>query len=1002
MRRLHTGLLLLALLWFGPASEASSVRIFNTENGLPHNRVNRIYADSKGLMWICTDDGLSLFDGHRFVNYNTSSGLPHIHVNAVLETRNGEFWVATDGGVSRFDPLPGRTRFTTYAPGGPAEASYINALAEAPDGALLLGTDTGLYRLRDWRTAPVFERIDFQQPGDPASAAKVQALAHDARGRLWLATGNGLYQRRDDGGWNHFGSKSGTPSLVLTFASDREGGLWAGFRGGFGRLRAEPAPGVSAWDRASTAATGVPGQEVRAIWFASDGRRWIGTDVGLNEWTIEPDGTLKVRAPAPQEDFPSETVLSIGEDAAGNLWIGSRRSGLFRTSASRFEVFGASDGLTLGRNQTVLQMQSGEIAVFDVGRDRNRVFSRTSNRFAVTLPALPASIAALPAWLQTASQDHTGAWWLSTVSGLFRFPTLSGPADLRLLDGVYVDRFFEDAAGDLWISNWPPDQRYGRLTRWQRSSRRLVDELDRLPRTARTLGIAAFAQDTAGTIWIGLQRPGGVLRLRHGRFEPVAAALRGHIAQLFVDSRGWLWIASTETGLGLIQDPTAADPRARLYTRAEGLSGEEVWCVAEDWLGRIYAGTARGVDRLNPISGQITHYSSADGLVRGDIRSALRDRAGDLWFVSANGLARFTPAEDGEHPPAHARITGLRAAGAPIPLSEFGEAEVGPLRLRSNQSSLQVDFAATDFRQLAPVRYQFRLAHDGRAPKDDGWQNAGPVSSVYLGNLASGDYHFSVRALTTTGLPGPPASLRFAILTPFWRMSWFQISAAVALAGLAFFVHTQRLQSRVAIERVRNAIAMDLHDDIGASLSRMSVLSESLKSRLHVGDDDVHRLLDDMADSSRRLVSDMADIVWALDPRRDQIGDLASRLRAFGSDLLETRGVEWAVDAPLEDSPQRLPSEVRRQLYLVFKEGIHNIGKHAGARRATLRLHLGDGRVSGELIDDGRGIAPGGPGGNGLGSMRARVAHLAGTIDIVHAADGGTRIHIVVPLPGRG
>jgi ligand-binding sensor domain-containing protein/signal transduction histidine kinase len=1001
MRRFHTGLLLLALLWFGPASEASSVRIFNTENGLPHNRVNRIYADSKGLMWICTDDGLSLFDGHRFVNYNTSSGLPHIHVNAALETRNGEFWLATDGGVSRFDPRPGRTRFTNYAPGGPVEASYINALAEARDGALLLGTDTGLYRLRDPGTAPVFERIDFQQPGDPASAGKVHALAHDARGRLWLATQNGLYQRRDDGGWNHFGSKNGVPPLVLSFASDPEGRLWVGFRGGFGRLRAEVAPGASVWDRVSTAATGVPGQEVRVIWFASDGRRWIGTDVGLREWTIEPGGTLRVRADAPQEGFPSETVLSIGEDAAGNLWIGSRRSGLFRTAASRFEVFGASDGLAFGRNQTVLQLQSGEIAVFDVGSDRNRIFSRASNRFAFTVPALP-SIASAPFWLQTAWQDRAGAWWLSTVSGLFRFPTLAGPPDLRLLNGIQVDRFFEDAAGDLWISNWPPDQRHASLTRWQRSSQLMVDETGRLPRTALTVGIAAFAQDNSGTIWIGLQRPGGLLRLRNGRFEPVAPALRGHIAQLFVDSRGRLWIASTETGLGLIEDPAAADPRPRLYTRADGLSGEEVWCVAEDWLGRIYAGTARGVDRLHPVSGQITHYSSADGLVRGDIRSALRDRAGDLWFASANGLARFTPAEDGATPPARARITGLRAAGVPIPLSEFGEADVGPLRLGANQSSLQVDFAATDFHELAPLRYQFRLTHQRRAREDDGWQSAGPLASVYLGNLAPGDYDFSVRALTTAGLPGPPAMLRFAIRTPFWRTSWFQIACALALAALAVFVHTQRLRSRVAIERVRSDIAMDLHDDIGASLSRMAVLSESLKSRLRVGDDDVRQMLDDMAGSSRRLVRDMSDIVWSLDPRRDQIGDLASRLRAFGSDLLETRGVEWTVDAPLEESQQRLPSDVRRQLYLVFKEGIHNIGKHADARRATLRLQVDDGRVSGELIDDGRGIAPGALSGNGLGSMRARVAHLAGSIDIVHAGDGGTRVHIVVPLPGRG
>ena len=195
---------------------------------------------------------------------------------------------------------------------------------------------------------------------------------------------------------------------------------------------------------------------------------------------------------------------------------------------------------------------------------------------------------------------------------------------------------------------------------------------------------------------------------------------------------------------------------------------------------------------------------------------------------------------------------------------------------------------------------------------------------------------------------------------------------------------------------------MDLHDDIGASLSRISVISEALKSRLQKGDEDVQRMLNDIAGSSRRLVKDMGDIVWSLDPRRDQMGELASRLRAFGSDLLETRGVEWAVEAPLEELHRRVPLDVRRQLYLVFKEGIHNIGKHSDAKKATLRLQLQDGHISGELTDDGCGIAPGRTQGSGVPSMRARVEQLAGSIEIAPAPDGGTRIHIIVPLVDRG
>jgi signal transduction histidine kinase len=313
------------------------------------------------------------------------------------------------------------------------------------------------------------------------------------------------------------------------------------------------------------------------------------------------------------------------------------------------------------------------------------------------------------------------------------------------------------------------------------------------------------------------------------------------------------------------------------------------------------------------------HYSIADGLVRGDIRSALRDRNGDLWFASAHGVSKFKPGEDRTVPPSRARITGFRIAGVPVALSEFGETEFGPMQFPSHQNSLQIDFAAMDYNVLAPLRYQFWL-NEGRADQSKAWQDVGTNSTVYLANLAPGDFSFKVRALTPEGLPGEPASLAFAILQPFWRTWWFQLACAMAIAVLAYWARTRRLQQQLAVERVRSHIAMELHDDIGASLSRISVISEALKSHLQAGNQEVQRMLNDISDSSRRVVKDMADIVWSLDLRRDQVGELAGRLRAFGSDLLETRGVEWTVDAPPEKLHHSVPPALRREIYLVFKE----------------------------------------------------------------------------------
>ena len=1003
----RSSLPVLALLCMLHASRAQTVRVFDTESGLPHNRVNRIHLDSKGFLWICTDDGLSRFDGHQFVNYTMADGLPHKYVNALLESRAGAYWVATDGGASLFDPRPRQTRFMTYAPSDPGEARHVNALIEEPDGNLLLGTSGGLYRFRILNHPPTFERIDFGPSPDPSRPVMVNAMATDTRGSLWLGTNYGLYHREMNGGWSHYGTESGLSvdrwiggepaAFVDSFAQEGNGRLWVAFTNGIGRIAIDLKPGTPVLDFAQIDQSGLG--RVRALWFGTDGRRWIATESGLKEWVTDSNGVSRFREHAIRDKLTREAFLSIAEDIAGNVWVGTRRSGLLHVGSSRFETFGPIEGLQLGQDQVLLETRSGQVSVLDSGGKRTQVYRQGGQRrFAAILPALPEAVASVPHWLQMAIEDHKGAWWFSTTSGLFRFPTLGGKSDLRLLSESSVDRFFEDSAGDIWISHSPASGKVATLARWERYSGLVCDESERLPLDART-GIVAFAQDHAGTMWIGLQRPDDrLLRLKDGRFQPVSANWSGHINQLFVDSRGRLWITSTETGLGQIAEPESANPKLRRYGRADGLSSDEVWCVTEDRLGRIYAGTSKGVDRLNPATGQIVHYSNADGLVRGDIRSALRDHNGDLWFASANGVSKLRPSEDHSVPPSRARITGIRTAGVPFALSAFGEADIGPVEFSSHQNSLQIDFAATDYRVLAPLRYQFWVDRKTRSDRSVNWQELGTSSTVHLVNLAPGDFSFQVRAITPDGLSGEPATLRFSILQPFWRTWWFQLACALAIAALAYWMHTRRLQQQLAIERVRSHIAMDLHDDIGAGLSRISVIGEALKSRLRESDDEVERMLNDIGDSSRRLVADMGDIVWSLNPRHDRIAELASRLRSFGTDVLEMRGVAWSVDSPDEELHQSVPLAARRQIYLVFKEGIHNIAKHSNAKSANLRLWFQDGYVCGELTDDGSGTAALTGRGNGIPSMRARVKQLSGSIEISSSAGKGTSIRVKVPI----
>ena len=966
------------------------IREFTTENGLPHNRVNRIYRDSRNFMWICTDDGLARFDGHQFVNYTTANGLPHMHINAILETRGGEYyWIATDAGLSRFDPAPDHTRFRNYTLS--ANANAVNALLEERDGTLLVGTNAGLFRFGASHAAPQFEPIRYAQLNADAGALKVNTMAYDAKGRLWLGTEVGLYSRGADGSWRHpvGAGRYGEP-MVFFLQPGNDGHLWVGFRGGFGRLGLNPLSSASALDRTWTQEDRVPFRDARSMVFGTGNRSWIATDRGLVEWLAEIPTRSTFRAYAVEEKLKVEQTNGLAEDAAGNLWLGTRRSGLLCIRQARFQTYGMPQGLRLNSDQTLVATHGGNMCVFDLGDARRSLYCEANGQFSQARTALPQLITSeAPHWLEMAHLDSRGAWWFSSRAGLFRLPSLNQPSDLRL--GTHVTRFFEDSKGDLWIAasfqDLPGDRA---LLHWERRSGKLINETHRLPLDVKISGVGSFAEDANGDLWLGLERPGGLLRRKEGRYYRIPGPPHGHINQLFADSRHRLWIASTEDGLSVIDDPSA--PTIRNYRRDGIIPTSEVWCITEDLQGRIYAGSSRGVDRLNAEGGGVVHYSAADGLTSGDIRSAVRDRNGALWFASANGVSRFMPEwADTLALLPRTRITAIRIAGAPVAISEFGGTEFGPLTVSSKENSLEVDFASSDYQSVADVPHEFRL-HPDRP-----WQSTNLGRIIRLNDLSPSSYDLQVRSRMPGSGSGNVCHVRFDVVRPTWQQWWFQLICVSFAAAGTWALHLNRVNKRLALERIRTQIAADLHDDIGASLSRIYILGEAMRARLGDARSGGEEMLNEIVGSSQRLIGEMDDIVWSMNPRRDSFADFISRLRAFGSDILERHGVEWLVETP-EMMEYQMPPDVRRQLYLLFKEGIHNIRKYSRAHRASLSFRLEKGLLLGELSDDGSGMTPDAKNGNGLSSMHARAERIGGRLKITTEPGSGTRLRLSIPF----
>jgi len=693
-------------------------------------------------------------------------------------------------------------------------------------------------------------------------------------------------------------------------------------------------------------------------------------------------------------------LADLAEDLSGDLWM----SGPMRLARHGFISYGTSDGLNSNEIKSVFEDRDGRlIAVSRDSRPRHlNVFD--GERFHSVLPRLPGWIHYFT-WGQNQIhfQDHTGAWWIAAQGGVCRYPKVRRVEELantlpeRIytthdgLPGVDIFRLFEDSRGDVWISAIG----CASVSRWSRATDRI--EVFRQGDGGRGLDTPlAFAEDHTGSVWISFYWH-GLARYRNGRFKVFTTAdglPAGPLPTLLVDHAGRLWMSSG-SGLVRVDDPSAERPQFRFYGLEAGLSSNQVSCIAEDRWGRIYVGSPHGIDRLDPATGRIRQYGESEGLITpGLLAAAHRDRQGNLWFGGAT-LAKFVPEPDSANLPAPPiRITRIGAPGGRYPISELGESRVEGIRLRSAENAVQFEFASLNFDVGQNIRFQYKL----EGSRQD-WSAPTESRTVDYASLSSGSYRFLVRAVNSEGLSSEvPASVAFVILPPFWQRWWFVGLVAAALSLAIYGAHEYRLRQLLELERVRTRIATDLHDDIGSSLTQIAILSEVARRDGREQSPSGGEPLERIAELSRGLVDSMSDIVWAINPQRDHLRDLEHRMRRFAADVLAPRDIDLELEVPvrMEDIPLR--AEVRRQVFLIFKECIHNVVRHSGCRRVQVAMEYRGHRLLLRLSDDGAGFAAAGvENGHGLDSMRRRAMEIGGKLEIVSQPGGGTRIELEVP-----
>jgi signal transduction histidine kinase/ligand-binding sensor domain-containing protein len=967
-------------------------KVFDSQSGgLPNGLITSLYEDPNGVLWIGHETGqLSRYSQGRFQMVDLGRNWKGGAIEGITSDSAGDLWLLNEAGVL----FRARDGQSAEAPGG-ASASRKVSIARGKGGKIWVVANGTVANLEEGKLVPA-------QFPDAQITDYYERVLPSRDGGLWVL-GNERIRKFRQGNWvEELPSGLEPPGAMTVLLETRSGALLAGtLRDG---LFLFP-PGGEAMHFSRT--NGLSHNWVRSLCEDHEGNIWVGTSGGLDELR-----TRKVQMLNPPDGWQGCAVLSFSVLADNSAWIGTEGAGLYHYARGEWSSFGETNGLSNAFVWSVLATRTGDLFVGTWG---GGLVQRAGDRF-----VCPGDLARMTEPVLALYQGRQGELWVGTRTGLHRYEHgrlvwSAGPEQLTLPD---VRAIAETSDGTLWFG-----MSGGGLGQLKGSDLKQFRKADGLGSDY----VVALHADPDGVMWIGTS-DNGLIRLKHGKFVGIGTkqGLPSNVVYHIVDDGADnLWLGSEKTILR----------------------------VSKDDLDRCADGLATAVHSLN--------YGKAEGLASevssgGFQPGACKDAQGRLWFPTAKGVAIINPANastNAARPPVvieemlvdSAPINPAILADAegtsdsgdccnvgnsaeptvrdyPAPGASRDAASEGTDPLRVGPGSQRFEFRYTGLSFTAPEKVRFKYKLEGLEPD---WSDEDTKRVVQYNHLRPGNYTFRVTACNNDGLWNDKgASLAFTVVPYFYQTWWFEgagMASGAGAVGLGVLWATRRrlrrrleqLERQRALERERARIARDIHDDLGASLTRIGMLSQSVRGDVEA-QPQTAAYVDQIYHTARELTRAMDEIVWAVNPTHDTLDSLVTYLGRFAQHFLSAAGIRCRLDVPMNLPGWALTAEVRHNVFLALKEALNNVVKHARATEVRVALELEPRGFVLTVADNGCGFdfsgrpaRPAAPAdservasGNGLLNMQRRLEEIGGKCEWNTAPGEGTRVRLVVLLKG--
>jgi len=972
-----------------------SFQYLTINEGLSQNTVLAIAQDSTGYVWFGTKDGLNRYDGYLFKqfysDFKDSNSLSSNEITALDVTPDGILWIGTNGGLNSYNPNNGKITQYYHEENDINSLSddFINVIKHNLKGDLFIGTDKGFSIISADKKIKSYNIL-----GDGKDAL-ISAIVMDFKGNLWIGGTNSLskFDIKSEKFTHinlHPESISKKEKVVvqsLLFKNDKV--LWVGTR--FGLIEYDIVDNKVVENLQNKIEFNANIREyLRNLFKDKEGNIWFAEWSGLRIYDNKNDEFISYNS-IEKDLLNNSSINAILEDKSGVIWIGTSFGGVnyFDPTKQKFKTINIKSGLSNNIVSSISEDNKGNLYIGTIGGGLNKInkannkieaIAEISNKLirvthingddlwigdwgnnlihyslstkkthSINLANLGFNLSANNAIKDIEFDKDKNLWVATSLNGIFKF-NQNGDAENYPLNSISQNKprrmreIFFDRNNVLWA---------------------ITDK-----------GLSKYDKELNSFNYID--------------FNDDSCIKKTKMISVYVDENNIFWIGTYGNGLLKIDIENST---CKNYKANENVPNNVIYAVLPDSTGNLWLSTNNGIAEFDTATARSNHFNIGDGLQSNEFNdNAFYETSdGALIFGGISGLNIIRPNEININkyiPPIV--ITNIKFLNSSLANKNYLDAiENNTITLNYYQTDFNIEFSALNYSQPRKNKYAYKLE-----PINNDWIYLANGRSLTFTNLKHGKYNLKIKGSNNDGVWNEKGTeLSIIVLPPFWVTWWFVTIVFLIVVGIIFFGIYLKAQSIIKVERLRTKIASDLHDDVGSSLTKISMNASMLN--YDVEPEKIKNRIANLSALSQEAISMMSDIVWSIDARNDSLQDLIDRMKNFAFNHVAEKEIDINFDANCNVNSKKLKINIRQNLYLIFKEALNNAVKYSESKRIDVSILANNEGLTLLLIDNGIGLKKHDVNkGNGFRNMKMRAERIKAQLNFID--ENGLSVSLVI------